>query len=85
MEAETSRCEIVNLATGKSHTIRELLQALIDYSGIEVEPTSAPARIGDVEHSLADISKAKDLLDYQSQVSFEEGLRRTFDWYRGAF
>jgi len=85
MEAKTTGCEIVNLATGKSHTIRELLQVLIDYSGIAVEPTLAPERTGDVEHSLADISKAKRLLDYEPEVSFADGLQRTFDWYRGAY
>jgi len=41
-----------------------------------------PERAGDIKHSLADISLAQKLLGYQPRVSFEEGLRRTVEWYR---
>jgi nucleoside-diphosphate-sugar epimerase len=41
-----------------------------------------PERAGDVKHSLADLSRAKKHLGYTPKVDFEEGLRRTIDWYR---
>jgi nucleoside-diphosphate-sugar epimerase len=41
-----------------------------------------PARAGDVKHSLADISLAQKHLGYSPKVSFEEGLKRTVEWYR---
>ena len=41
-----------------------------------------PARGGDVKHSLADVSKAEAGLGYRPTVDFEEGLRRTVEWYR---
>jgi UDP-glucose 4-epimerase len=44
----------------------------------------APERAGDIKHSLADISLATKLLGYSPSVSFEEGLRRTVEWYQTA-
>ncbi len=55
------------------------LQQLTSYSG---SPKYAPERGGDIKHSLADISKAEGALGYKPLVDFEEGLRRTVDWYR---
>jgi nucleoside-diphosphate-sugar epimerase len=52
--------------------------------GASVEPVYGPPRAGDVRDSQADISKAKRLLGYEPIVSFEEGLRRTLEWYRTA-
>jgi len=42
----------------------------------------APVRVGDIKHSLADISRAQERLKYQPSVDFQEGLRRTVEWYR---
>jgi nucleoside-diphosphate-sugar epimerase len=53
-----------------------------DLIGGSVEPTFAEARAGDVRDSQADISKARRLLGYEPTVEFEEGLRRTVEWYR---
>jgi nucleoside-diphosphate-sugar epimerase len=52
---------------------------LTDYTG-DVE--YAPERVGDIKHSLADISRAQQKLKYQPLVDFQEGLRRTVEWYR---
>jgi UDP-glucose 4-epimerase len=76
--------EVFNVATGRRITLNEtvkMLQGLTSYSG---EPLYAPERGGDIKHSLADISKAEAHLRYRPKVNFEEGLRRTVDWYRGA-
>ena len=50
--------------------------------GATVEPTYAASRQGDVRDSQADIRKAKEILGYEPTVSFEDGLRRTIEWYR---
>jgi nucleoside-diphosphate-sugar epimerase len=42
-----------------------------------------PDRAGDVKHSLADLSRTEKHLGYKPKVNFEEGLRRTVDWYKG--
>ena len=51
--------------------------------GLEIKPLYAEARTGDVKHSLADIEKARALLDYNVKVDFEEGLRLTVEWFKG--
>jgi len=75
--------QVFNIATGRRVTLNEtfkLLQGLTGYSG---QPNYGPERGGDIKHSLADISKAAAALGYQPKVDFEEGLRRTVEWYRG--
>ncbi len=75
--------QMFNVATGRRVTLNEtfkLLQPLTAYSG---QPKYGPERSGDIKHSLADISKAAAGLGYRPKVDFEEGLRRTVDWYRG--
>jgi len=49
-----------------------------------IPPIYAPPRQGDVKDSQADITKAADLLGYKPIVSFEDGLKRTIDWYKAA-
>ena len=71
-----------NIATGHRFNLNEtveLLRPLTDYTG-DVE--YAPERVGDIKHSLADISRAQQKLKYQPLVDFREGLRRTVEWYR---
>src|SRR6202522_1170862 len=75
--------KVFNVATGRRVTLNEtfqLLQSLTAYSG---PPAYASERGGDIKHSLADISRAEAALGYKPKVDFEEGLRRTVEWYRG--
>jgi UDP-glucose 4-epimerase len=75
--------QMFNVATGRRVTLNEtfkLLQGLTSYSG---QPKYGPERGGDIKHSLADISKAEAGLGYKPKVNFEEGLRRTVEWYQG--
>ena len=74
--------QMFNVATGRRVTLNEtfkLLQPMTSYKG---QPQYGPERGGDIKHSLADISKAEAGLGYKPKVDFEEGLRRTVDWYR---
>jgi nucleoside-diphosphate-sugar epimerase len=75
---------VFNVATGRRVTLNEtfnLLKPLTSYSG---SPIYSAERGGDIKHSLADISAAKQHLGYEPKISFEEGLRRTVEWYRTA-
>jgi nucleoside-diphosphate-sugar epimerase len=75
--------QVFNVATGRRVSLNEtfkLLQGLTSYSG---PPKYEAERGGDIKHSLADISKAEAALGYKPKVDFEEGLRRTVEWYRG--
>jgi nucleoside-diphosphate-sugar epimerase len=74
---------VFNIATGRRIDLNEtfqVLKKLINYPG---EVKYAPERAGDVKHSLADLSRSEEHLGYKPAVDFEEGLRRTVDWYRG--
>ena len=76
--------KVFNVATGRRVTLNEtfkLLQGLTSYSG---SPIYAAERGGDIKHSLADISAAETHLGYKPKVNFEDGLRRTVDWYRSS-
>jgi len=80
--AERLAGKVFNIATGSRIDLNEtfrLLKKLIGYTG---EVKYGPERAGDVKHSLADLSLAKKQLGYQPAVNFEEGLRRTINWYR---
>ncbi|MGB3091296.1 MAG: LPS biosynthesis protein WbpP, partial [Chitinophagaceae bacterium] len=63
-------------------SLLQLFENLTKEAGTLLLPVHGPERNGDVKHSLADISKAKELLGYDPVVSVEEGLRRTMAWYK---
>lgn len=75
--------KVLNIACGYAYTLLDLLAEINEILGTRIEPEFAPARKGDVKHSLADISRAKQVLGYDVTVDFREGLRRTIDYYRG--
>jgi UDP-glucose 4-epimerase len=72
-----------NVATGEQISLNHAVQSLRQLTGYTGPVEYAPARIGDIAHSLADISLARAALDYEPKVNFHEGLRRTILWYRG--
>jgi UDP-glucose 4-epimerase len=71
-----------NIACGQRVTINELAKNIAKILNTDVKPIHVEPRAGDVRHSLADISKAQNLLGYEPQVGFEEGLSRTVQWYK---
>jgi UDP-glucose 4-epimerase len=71
-----------NLANGRSTSLLELIAALSGLLGTNMQPQHLPPRVGDVRDSLADITLARACLGYEPQVGFEEGLRRSIDYYR---
>jgi len=70
-----------NIACGDPITLNRLIEELSGLAGRELAPTHADRRVGDVQHSLADISRARRDLGYEPSVEFNEGLRRTYDYY----
>jgi len=72
-----------NVATGKSYSLNELYSMLQKVIGFTKPPRYEGARTGDVHDSLADIGPAEKALAYKTLVDFQEGLRRTVEWYRG--
>jgi nucleoside-diphosphate-sugar epimerase len=83
--AETARGvgEVLNVATGERSTLNRLLEVLKGITGkMDVEPEHREQRVGDVRHSLADITRARELLGYEPKVGLEEGLRKTIEWWK---
>lgn len=73
---------VFNVATGERFSLNETFRILADIVRYKGRPQYATPRAGDVKHSLADISKAKEAMGYEPSVRFEEGLRRTVEWYK---
>ncbi|MEM9354340.1 MAG: SDR family oxidoreductase [Planctomycetota bacterium] len=71
-----------NVARGEQTTLLELIDAINAALGIELEPEFQPPRAGDPKESLADISKSREVLGYEPQVDFRDGLLRSIDYYR---
>ena len=73
---------VFNVAIGRRADLNEAFRLLKKLTGYSGDVKYGPERAGDVKHSLADISRAEKHLGYRPRVSFEEGLRRTIEWYR---
>jgi len=80
--AEKVSGRVINAATGARFTLNQTFNILRELTGFSGEPAYSESRAGDVHDSLADITLARELLDYQPAVDFREGLRRTVEWYR---
>jgi len=80
--AEKVAGQMMNLATGQKVTLNQTFEILKGLTGYNGRPAYEGARAGDIKESLADISRARNLLGYQPSVDFSEGLRRTVDWYK---
>ncbi|MGH7335715.1 MAG: SDR family oxidoreductase [Candidatus Rokuibacteriota bacterium] len=74
--------EVFNVGCGERISLLAIIEILERSLGHELRRRHTPARPGDVPHTLADIGKAKRLLAYQPQVSFDEGLRRTIEYFK---
>ncbi len=74
--------QVFNVATGTRVDLNQTVEILKKLTGYSNEVSYTPERAGDVKHSLADLSRANKHLGYRPTVDFEEGLRRTIDWYR---
>jgi nucleoside-diphosphate-sugar epimerase len=74
--------EVVNIGMGGQVSINELYRLMAAALGKEAQPLYADPRPGDVQHSRADISLARELIGYDPQVSVAEGLKKTMAWYR---
>ena len=82
--AEGASGQIINVATGGRISLNQLFESMKRLVGATVDPIYREERAGDVRDSQADIEKARRILGYEPTVSFEEGLKRTVEWYRTA-
>jgi len=80
--AKKTNGEVVNIACGEKGTVNEIIALINEMVGKKVVPHYAPARAGDVKHSLADITAARKLIGFEPVVLFRDGLQRAIAWYR---
>ena len=74
--------QVINLACGDRITLLGLIDRINEHLNTAIQPVFDAPRPGDIMNSRADIRKARRLLGFQPQVSFQEGLRRTIEWFR---
>ena len=74
--------EVVNIACGEAVTVNETIYIINELVGKQIMPQYDAPRPGDIKHSLADISAAKELVGYRPTVSFRDGLQKAIAWYR---
>ena len=67
--------QVYNVAVGEQYTIRQLFDSICHYLHCDMVPRFESPRTGDIQHSLADITKAAKLLNYRPAIRMEEGLR----------
>ena len=84
-EAQGASGMVFNGGTGARITLNQVLKLLEKISGKKIQAKYDPPRTGDIRDSQADISLAQKVLGYKPLVHFEEGLRRTWEWYKSAY
>jgi nucleoside-diphosphate-sugar epimerase len=80
--ARKTQGEVINIACGEAVTVNAIIKAINELLGKNVRPNYVPSRLGDVKHSLADITAAKKLIGFKPVVLFRQGLDKSIDWYR---
>ena len=81
-EKEESRGKIINLGSGIDMTMNSLLKGICDYMGYTGEWEHREERTSDVRNLCANIERARNVLGFEPQMKFEEGIKETLDWYK---
>ncbi len=84
-EAHGVADNVFNIGTGARFTLNKTLRLLERISGKSITAKYEPPRAGDILHSQADISESRKMLGYEPKVGLEEGLRRTWEWFRAKY
>ena len=82
LASSTAAGEAFNIAYGGREYLNDIYKGLVEALGVDIEPIYGPDRKGDIKHSNADISKAKELLGYDPAWSFDRGIKAAIEWYK---
>ena len=80
-DAKEASGRVLNVACGRQFSLLDLLSMINNVLGTQIDPNFEESRLGDVRESLADISAAREVLGYEPVIDFEEGLRRSIEYY----
>ncbi|MEK6733053.1 MAG: SDR family oxidoreductase [Candidatus Omnitrophota bacterium] len=75
------KCEIFNIACGKAYSVLDIVKYINKILGKNILPEFCPVRAGDAKHTLADISRAKKLINFKPEIEFEDGLKKTIEYF----
>ena len=73
---------VFNIGSGDGTTVLTLARAAMEIGGLSREPVLEKPRAGDIRESVADITRARDVMGFRPRVHLADGLRETFDWFR---
>ncbi len=84
LTAPSEKCDGVpmNIACNRRISLNEILAKMQSLLGTDIEPEYYPDRPGDIKHSMASLERAREMIGYEPQVYFEEGLERAIQWYQ---
>jgi nucleoside-diphosphate-sugar epimerase len=82
---EEAKNKVYNVAVGENYSVNFLYNSIKEYLHSDVEPVHREPREGDIRNSLADISLAKNLLNYQPTTKFETGLLKTIEYFKDLY
>jgi len=82
MAPSSAAGEAYNIAYGGREYLLDIYYELAEALGVNVDPKFGPDRAGDIKHSNADISKAKELLGYEPDWNFDRGIKAAIEWYK---
>jgi nucleoside-diphosphate-sugar epimerase len=74
--------EAINISTVNAVTVNTVVKTITELLEKDIKPVYVPPRPGDIKHSLADVSLAKEVIGYEPEINFAEGIRMAIDWYR---
>ncbi len=77
--------QVYNVACGERTSLNELWKNINTITNTNIPAVYGPNRAGDIAHSLADITKARQLLGYTAAVKIKEGLEKSYNWYQKEF
>ena len=81
-DAPKAQGQVINIACHKQISLNHILGILRELLDTDIAAEYTDTRAGDIKHSLADISRAKELLGFEPRIDFEQGLRQAIDWYK---
>jgi UDP-N-acetylglucosamine 4-epimerase len=82
MASHEAAGQAYNIAFGGRESLQDIYIQIMNLLGKDIQPIFGPERKGDIKHSNADISKAKEMLGYEPEWSFQQGLLEAIEWYR---
>ncbi len=74
--------QVFNVAMGDSYSVNQMFKLISEYLGVKAEPIHRESRKGEIQNSLADVSRAMNLLGYEPRVHFKDGLKKTIEYFK---